>query len=350
VGPNAQGKSSILEALSLITTLKSFRTHKTIELIRETETQASVTAELIDPTRSKVVLGLDQNKKHLKVDGQDLASKSKYPFLGSCVSFSPDDLYLVKGDPERRRHFLDELGVSLEPGFSKVLLRFEQVLKQRNKLLKSIKSGHFLFEEYSLWTEKFIEAAVPVYEGRLRFVKSLNEELAKVFKLLFQTSESLSISYHSSLNLGGSIAEALLQRINQVSEGERAIGYTLVGPHRDDLQIDIQNRSAKNFGSQGQIRGIVIALKVAQLELCRFQRSWSPILLLDDIISELDDSRVKALVDFLSSYPGQLFVTTAEVNKVKALHRQFSAFKIIDLTSLEASSQKTFEKAYPVNF
>jgi DNA replication and repair protein RecF len=349
-GPNAQGKSSILEALSLLTSLTSFRTHKLPELVRSGETQASATGELVDPTRSRVVVGLSGNKKLIKVDNQEVTSKAKYPFLGSSVSFSPDDLYLIKGEPERRRIFLDELGISLEPGFSKILFRFDQVLKQRNKLLKSIKSGQFLYEEYSLWTEKFIEAAVPVYESRLRFTQLVNEILPIVFRSLFRTSEEVSIAYQTSLNLDLPIAEALLQKINQLSEAERAIGYSLVGPHRDDFSIQIQGMSARNFASQGQIRGIVIALKVAQLELNRKIRTWSPILLLDDIISELDDSRVKALIDFLSSYTGQLFVTTAEVDKVKTLHRQFSGFKVIDLNGQTAMKNRSSDLGPTISF
>ncbi|MDB5039114.1 MAG: replication and repair protein RecF [Bacteriovoracaceae bacterium] len=333
IGPNAQGKTSILESLSLVTTLASFRTHKTSEMISGGESQASVTAELSNPTRSKVVLGLGENKKFLKVDNKEIPSKSKYPFLGSSVSFSPDDLYLIKGSAEQRRLFLDELGVSLDPGFSKILQRFDQVLKQRNKLLKSIKNGRFLYEEYSLWTEKFVEAAIPVYEGRLRFVKILNDCLPKIYSDLFQTPEALSIEYQHSLSADELIAEALFKKINQLGEAERAIGHSLVGPHRDDFQIKINQFSSRTYGSQGQIRGIVIALKVAQLELTRANRNWSPILLLDDIVSELDDRRVKALINYLTSYPGQLFVTTAEVDKVKALHSQFSGFKIIDLAA-----------------
>jgi DNA replication and repair protein RecF len=349
-GPNAQGKSSILESLSLVTTLASFRTHKLLEVIREGEGQASVTADLVDPTRSKVVVGISGTKKLVKVDNQEVASKSKYPFLGSSVSFSPDDLYLIKGEPERRRIFLDELGMSLEPGYSKVLFRFDQVLKQRNKLLKSIKNGQFLFEEYSLWTEKFVEAAVPVYESRIRFATLLNETLPSVFKNLFRTSEDVSVVYQSSLDPKFSTQDALLQKINQLSEAERAIGYSLVGPHRDDFMVSIQSRNARHYGSQGQIRGIVIALKVAQLELNRQFRTWSPILLLDDIISELDDGRVKALIDFLAAYSGQLFVTTAEVEKVKTLHRQFSGFKVIDLNRQSAPKNPVAELGPTISF
>lgn len=333
VGPNAQGKSSILEGLSLITNLSSFRTHKQLELIRSGEAEASVTAELVDPTRSRVLVGLSGTKKILKVDNQEISSKSKYPFLGGSVSFSPDDLNLIKGEPERRRVFLDELGISLEVGYSKILLRFDQVLKQRNKLLKSIKQGQFLYEEYALWTEKFIEAAIPVYESRFRFIKLVNEILPSVFQSLFKSSEEVTLTYQTSLNPDQPISEALTDKINQLSEAERAMGYGLVGPHRDDFVVNIQRMNARSFGSQGQIRGLVIALKIAQLELSRNLRDWSPILLLDDIISELDDGRVKALIHFLVSYPGQLFVTTAEVDKVKSLHRQFSTFKLIDLNS-----------------
>ncbi len=331
IGPNAEGKSTILESLSLLTNLKSFRTHKNSEIISNEKNQASVTADLLSPTRSRVLVGFDGTKRIIKVDNQEVKSQSKHPFLGGSVTFSPDDLSLIKGSPDQRRNFIDDLGVQLDPTYSKILQRFDQVLKQRNKLLKSIKNGHFSFEEYALWTEKFVEAATPVYELRIQFVKTLNEILPEIYQRIFGTSENVSTTYQHGLLSDDFTSEALYEKINQLGEAERALGYSLVGPHRDDLEFRINGLEAKACASQGQIRGLVIALKVSQLELTRAFRNWSPLLLLDDIISELDDTRVRNLVDYLSVYPGQLFVTTAEVDKVKALHRQFSGFKVIDL-------------------
>lgn len=345
IGPNAEGKTTILEGISLLTNLKSLRTHKFSELIQHDRTEASVSAEIMCPTRSKLLVGLHTNKRFIKVDHQEVKSQSKYPFLGSSVSFIPDDLYLIKGSPDQRREFIDELGTSLDPTYSKVLQKFDHTLKQRNKLLKSMKTGSFSLEEYALWTEKFVESAVPVYESRIRFVKILNDYLPRIFKDLFKTSEDLKVIYKHSLESDDFISDALYKKINQLIEAERAVGYSLAGPHRDDLEFLMNELESKSYSSQGQIRGIVIALKIAQLELTKHHRNWSPVLLLDDIISELDDHRVRSLVDYLSNYPGQLFVTTAEVDKVKTLHQQFSGFKVIDLSKAERIRENTLKTA-----
>jgi len=337
VGPNAHGKTTILEALSLATNLRSFKTSSSSELIRKGETQSLVSVQLEKPTASKITVGLEGNRKSVRVDEKAIASRARYPFLGGSLSFSPDDLMLIKGSPENRRDFLDSFSISLNPQYDSVLQKYSKVLKQRNALLKSIKEGKAFFEELPLWTESLIEAAIPIYQERYRAVALLNQNLPDVYRQLFHTTEKIRFQYGhrfaSDISEERSqIENQLIEKLNQVAVGETATGYTLVGPHKDDLEIFIDDLDCRTYGSQAQTRGLVIALKVTQLELSRHHRSWSPLLLLDDIISEFDDHRVHSLVDYLSQYPGQLFVTTAEINKVKALHSQFSAFKVIDLS------------------
>lgn len=303
------------------------------ELIQAGRSQASMSFMMDKPTSTHVLIGLEGTKKTIKLDGKAISSKLKYPYLGCSVSFVPDDLSLLKGSPESRRDYLDSLGVSLDPLYFKVLQKFEKSLKQRNQLLKMIRDGERRFEEYSVWTEEFVQSAVPVYANRFEIIERLNDTLPLIYKRLFNTQETISVSYEHRLENPSDIATALFAKINQLSEAERAVGRSLAGPHRDDLHFQIDQMDGRSYASQGQIRGMVIALKVAQLELSRAARNGSPILLLDDIISELDDRRVEALVEFLSGYPGQLFVTTAETSKVHALHRKFSGFKVVDLAS-----------------
>ncbi len=331
-----------MEALSLFTHWQSFRTFKFQELIQEGKTEASVTVDLLNPERARIVFGMDSSRRQVLIDGKLVGSKSKYPFLGGSVSFCPDDLYMIKGGPDLRRQFLNELGWSINPGFSKTLQNFERVLKQRNKLLKSIKDGSFSFEEYSIWTEKFIEAAIPVYEYRFELVKLLNQHLPSMYRQLFGTErEDVSVVYDHGLPTDQFIAEALLQKMNQLGIAERAVGYSLVGPHRDDLVLKIGDLDARSYASQGQIRGLVIALKVVQLELTKTHREWQPLLLLDDIISELDERRVESLMGHLAAYAGQLFLTTAEVSKIKAFQGQFAEMKVIDIGSRPSQNHIT---------
>lgn len=341
VGPNARGKTSVLEAISLITHWQSFRTTRSQELIHEGKNELSVTAEVLNPLRCKVIFGVSKEKRIVTIDGKSIPSKSKYDFLGGSVTFCPDDLLMIKSGPDLRRDFLNQLGWSLDPQYAKVFQNFERVLKQRNKLLRAIREGRFSFEEYSIWTQKFVEAAVPLYEQRNNLIKTLNRFLPQIYKSLFNTPhEDVEVIYDHGLIEQVSLSDSIYQKINQLGEAERAVGYSLVGPQRDDILIKLNGLEAKNYASQGQIRGIVIALKIAQLELTKSYRSWQPVLLLDDIISELDETRTEALMSYLSSYAGQMFLTTPEGSKVKHFQERFSGFKTIDLTSL-----KTNEKA-----
>ena len=336
VGPNAVGKTSVLEALSLSTNLKSFRTHQLKELIKSDETEAMISAQFELPTVSKVQIAFQGSRRMIRIDEKAISTRSKFPFLGGSISFSPDDLLLIKASPDGRRDFLDELAVSQDPEFILALQKFEKSLKQRNAVLKLIKNSEAGEDQLEIWTENFISSAIPIYRERLKIVQKLNSELSTTYQQVFNVHEKIVINYlhrfeERLTDDAQSVEDLLRKKLLIYREIEKASGHSLVGPHKDDFDIAIDGMSARSFGSQGQTRGLVIALKILQLELTREKRQMSPILLLDDIISELDDLRVQALIRYLAHYPGQMFVTTAEINKVKALHSEFSNFKVIDM-------------------
>lgn len=331
VGKNAQGKTSLLESLSLITQLKSFRTHTSAELIQEGQTQASVQALVIDPTITWISIGLEGNRKEIRIEDKKIPSRSRYDFLGSGISFIPDDLYLLKGGPEARRNFFDELCITMNSAYDLPLHQFQRVLKQRNRLIKAIREGKSSIGHLSLWTDQFIEAAFQVYQIRTELVERCAQILPSIYRNLFGVQEELKIHYETGFPKLPPSLDEIAERIGRLGEAEIAAGYSLVGPHRDDYRFYLEGREARAYASQGQTRGIVIALKVTQMELAQKSKTGVPLLLLDDIISELDESRVQALVSYLANYPGQMFVTTAETSKLKTLHQEFSGFQIIDL-------------------
>lgn len=340
MGSNAQGKTSLLEALSLLTSLKSFRSTRREELILHGEEEASLKAELDLPTASEVLLGLKKNTKRLEVDKKRIVSRGQYDFLGSSVSFVPDDLFLIKGGPEQRRQFLDELIVNLKPEASTVFQRFYKALKQRNRLLKAFKEGRGNGTDLELWTDQYAEAALPLYRLRREVLEQLRGRIQEIYSRLFKVTEEIEIAYDSGFEGVFPAKDSFLERIERLQEAEKAIGYTLIGPHRDDLLFYLNGHLARSYASQGQSRSVTIALKIAQLELAQAQRVSSLVLLLDDIVSELDDHRMEALVQYLSNYRGQMFVSTAEVHKVKTLHERFAGFKILELGELSEASQK----------
>lgn len=333
MGKNAQGKTSILEALSLITQLKSFRTNTSAELIQHGQSQASVLVDITLPTSGKVAIGLESGgRPRIKVDDKIISGKSKYPYLGSSVSFVPDDLLLIKAGPEARRSYIDDIVVLVDPQTVKTYQQFQKILKQRNRLLKEFKEGRGESSHLKVWTDQFIDLSVQIYEQRFLILQKLNRILPEIHERLFQVSESLKVKHDHGYESERVDQNDLRSRLSRLEEAEKAVGYTLVGPHRDDFQFFLQNLNARHFSSQGQTRSLVIALKIAQLEITREARNTNPILLLDDIISELDEERTKALISYLSNYSGQLFVTTAEVDKLKDLHQLFPDFKLIDLS------------------
>lgn len=336
MGNNAQGKTSILEALYLITQLKSFRSSVLQELVHHGAEESSVSVDLSQPLPTKILFGFSSKKKHLKIDDKIVAQRAKYPFLGTSVSFSPDDLSLVKTGPEARRDFLDSLSINLQPDHVQTYQQFQKLLSQRNRLLKSFKEGSRDFSSLELWTVAYVDQALLIYEIRKQSIQKLSVYLPEIYERLFSSGEEIELKYLNQFEGATPQKEAFLERLRTRQEAEIAVGYTLVGPHRDDLEIELGGLSAKAYGSQGQCRSLVIALKVAQLELTRAAQSLAPILLLDDIISELDESRVRSLVRYLAAYPGQLFLTSVEKEKLESLRSNFSDFQITEL------SQKPF--------
>jgi len=331
VGNNAQGKTSLLESLNILTQLKSFRTSRFQDLISHGSLECSITADLEKPQPSRIIFGFDQTKKRLQIDGKAMGLRSRYPFMGTSVSFSPDDLGLIKGGPDSRRDFVDQLAVNLDPQLSQNFTQFDKTLKQRNRLLKQLRDGEGSASVLAVWNESFVRESLGIYKIREEAIQKLNAILPRIYNLLFGTTEEISLRYSHQFEEKIPSESILLERLEKRREAEIAVGHSLIGPHRDDLDIQIGGLSSRAFASQGQCRSLVIALKVSQLELTKEAQKLAPILLLDDIISELDEERVKSLLGYLSQYPGQMFLTTVEKTKIENLRQNFSDFQTIEL-------------------
>jgi DNA replication and repair protein RecF len=344
VGHNAQGKTSILESLYLITQFKSFRSSKNQDLILYGQQEASISCELTKPYPTKILFGFDQKRKRVQIDGKAINHRSRYEFLGTSVSFSPDDLSLIKAGPDERRDFLDDLAINIDPSIATIFAQFAKTLTQRNRLLKQLQEGHSQ-SSLDLWDEAFIREAIRVYEIRESVVSKLSPVLPRIYNRLFGVAEELSLHYLNQFNDQIPSAEEFLKRLQSRRIAEIAVGYSLIGPHRDDLEIKINGLASRSFASQGQCRSLVIALKVAQLELTREAQKVAPLLLLDDIISELDEDRVRALLSYLSHYPGQMFLTTVEKTKIENLRENFANFQSYELSSNAPKSRINAELA-----
>ncbi|MEM8778667.1 MAG: DNA replication/repair protein RecF, partial [Cyanobacteria bacterium P01_G01_bin.49] len=311
LGNNAQGKSNLLEAVELLATLKSHRTNRDRDFILEGATTGQILAT-VDRTYGQSNLGItfrSPGRRSLVLNQENL--RRQLEFLGhlNAVEFSCLDLELVRGSPEIRRNWLDTLLVQLEPVYAHILHQYYQVLRQRNALLKVMRkksdqerSNTKISEETSqlkLWDQQLSAAGSRVTRRRDRVIERLTPLAQSWHKNISSGTEILTINYLPNITLNSDqpreVQQAFLEKIQQRHVAEKHLGTTLVGPHRDDVEFTINETPAKYYGSQGQQRTLVLALKLAELQLIEEVIKEPPILLLDDVLAELDPNRQNQL-------------------------------------------------------
>lgn len=299
VGDNAQGKTNLLEAISFAVTGSSTRTANDAEVVRWKQDFARVEARVsFDETSDerKVAVGYAPGqKKRLTVDGAAATSLANYSAGGAgvrAVTFFPDDIRVVKGSPSDRREFLDGLLSTLRPSYARAISEYAKAVQQRNQLLRRIRDG--FSSERTLWTwdRKVVEFGEEVLRGRQAAIGPLEHYFESSLRALYG-SEKAAIRYSYSAPLDG-YSETL--RGAHSSDIDR--GTTSVGPHRDDFEVLLDGVNLTTFGSQGQQRLATLALKFAARDHVRGETGEDPILLFDDVMSELDERRR----DFLSGY------------------------------------------------
>lgn len=293
-GHNAQGKTNLLEAIYFIATARSHRTSRDAELLERDQTQALVAAQVQRRTGDlhlELRYGVDA-RKSLKING--LPEKKVVKLVGklAVVLFSPDDLQLVKGAPSLRRRFLDIELCQISERYLYHLQQYQRVLTQRNALLRGGPVSPGLL---AAWNEPLLEHGGELIARRLAAVQALGQFADEYHHLLSAQQEHLSLEYRSEIPLADGSVEAIREGMQQElvrrSREEQARRVTVVGPHRDDLQIQIGASDAKLYGSQGQQRTAVLAMKLAELRYMEASIGESPVLLLDDVASELDPVR-----------------------------------------------------------
>ena len=314
-GENGQGKTNWLEAIYLLATTKSFKTAKLQEAIKFGEELAIVKGMVkqSDEIHRELQVALQGNTKILTVNGKkEVVTR----FLGElhAVIFNSDELEIVRGLPEARRKFLDGGIVSIYPPFVQTLADYNRVIRQKNSLLQTARDNEFSLEKTAgllePWNEQLIIHAARIHKARLRFVERLNEVLEK--KLFGK--EEISIRYASSLEGKGDLSDyaALLEeRLRLRVQAELVAGHSLIGTHRDDLDILFDGYDLRKFGSSGQQRSALLILQIANLSVYFEQNQEYPLFLLDDVDAELDYRRIGQLLEFLQDKT-QTFVTTSK--------------------------------------
>jgi DNA replication and repair protein RecF len=323
VGLNAQGKTNLLEAIFVLALTKSHRTNKDKELIRWSDTNAHLQCE-VDKKYGACTLDLRISAlgKKAKVNGLEQRKLSDFIGALNVVMFAPEDLEIVKGAPAVRRRFLDiELG-QVQPSYLHSLLQYQKVLAQRNNYLKqanypSAAADHTMLQ---IWNEQLAQYGVKIMKKRQNFIKKLQIWAEKIHYGITNNQEHIRIVYHPSFECGPNEDETMLfnqfmLKLSQVKDQEIKRGVTLVGPHRDDLAFYINEKEVQTYGSQGQQRTTALSLKLAEIELIHEEIGEYPVLLLDDVLSELDQHRQTQLIETFQSKV-QTFITTTGLESV----------------------------------
>jgi len=321
IGPNAQGKTNLLEAIFVLALTKSHRTSKDKELIGWQAEEARIVGEADRKYGSvKLELAYSHQGKKAKINGLEQRKLSDYVGTFNVVMFAPEDLEIVKGTPGIRRRFLDmEIG-QVQPGYLHTLQQYGKVLQQRNNYLKTASPGGPKQAMLDVWDTQLAEHGVKIMKRRQSFIQKLQKWAESIHAGITAGNEALTVQYRPSFEAAGAEEETVLFeqfmiKLSQVRDQELRRGITLVGPHRDDLAFYINGKEAQVFGSQGQQRTTALSLKLAEIELIHEEIGEYPVLLLDDVLSELDRSRQTQLIETFQSKV-QTFITTTGLESV----------------------------------
>ncbi len=318
VGNNAQGKSNLLEAVELLATLRSHRGSRDRDLIKDGEAIAQINASLNRVhSHSDLTLTLRrQARRTVAINGQIVPRQMDFLGVLNAVEFSSLDLELVRGSPEGRRNWLDTLLIQLEPVYAHILHQYHQVLRQRNAFLKRYvnTAEKSLQSELAIWDAQLVTAGTRVIIRRDRAIKRLSRLASAWHTSISGAAEVLEINYAPNVPLEKTstqeLQSAFFAKLQQRAIAELHRGITLVGPHRDEVELIINQTLARQYGSQGQQRTLVLALKLAELQLIEEVVNEPPLLLLDDVLAELDPSRQNQLLDAIQDRFQTLITTT----------------------------------------
>lgn len=314
VGPNAAGKTNVIEAIQLVTSARSFRRPDLADTVRWGAEQAAVRLRAEEGARLlEIEMRVDdEGRRTYEVNGQMRRRHSDVAGLLPSVVFTPDDLGMVKGQAEKRRSAIDDLGEQLSPTYGALRRDYGRAVRQRNTLLKDGATGH----ELEVWEEQVVSLGALLVTHRLRLLDRLMEHASRRYAEM-AAGEELGYTYADRCGLGtcaslapDDVADGMREEFRRRHPEERRRGVTLVGPHRDDIVLTIGGKDARSFASQGQQRTIALAWKLAEVSVVEDVLRRRPVLLLDDVMSELDAERRRALSEVVSGEIQTVVTTT----------------------------------------
>ena len=339
IGNNAQGKTNILESIYFLAITRSHRTHNEANLINKESLYTKISGVYDDDTSTAHTLSILLNEKGKKVSVDNIVQKKISNYLSrlNVIMFCPDDLEIVKGSPNIRRRFLNVELSQFRNDYVILLKEYNQLLKQRNEYLKQKNNAKFDRTYFNVITEKLVQKNIDIVKIRYEFINKINESLQGVFNTLTSMG-NLKIKYKSFINekdlCDSNLKELLINRYNDLFMNELLQKTTLLGCHKDDFKMYLNDLDVTEFASQGQQRLSILSLKLAEIEVFINEKNIKPIILLDDIFSELDEIKKNNIIKYFKD-DIQIFITTTDIKDINKKLKEKSDIYIVDNGNIE---------------
>ena len=324
-GDNAQGKTNLLEAIWLFCGGHSFRNNKENELVKFGGNYYKLELDFYSRDRDQnAQIVFENGKRRIRINGIDRNRSSYLTEIFSAIVFFPDHLDLIKNNPGIRRNFLDTAICQQKIKYAISLSQYKKILNQRNALLKDAYNHSELKSTVAVWNDILASSGAVIIKERLEYIKKLKEKARIHHFGISDNTEKLSIHYLSKIKADENfdenrIRDLFYDLLCESLDDDIRYGYTNIGPHRDDILINVNGKSAKTYCSQGQQRSAVLSLKLSEAELLYEKNDEKPVILLDDVLSELDSKRQDYLLNRIDGY--QVFVTCCEESNKKQLKK-----------------------------
>lgn len=340
-GNNAQGKTNLLESIYVLALTKSHRSFIDNNLIQAGKTSSRIKGTIIeDGLPIQLEITISNKSKKIRLDQDEIKKISEYISKMNIIIFYPEDLDLIKGSPGLRRRYLNSEISQLNSNYLNIYSEYNKILKMRNDYLKKINRGMTIdYSYFDIINQYFVEKAVTIYQERKRFINKVNQYSAKIFKNLSGLDDFI-IKYKTNISMENTdtmvLKNLLFEKLNRVNETEIKLGMTMIGPHRDDFEFYINDKNLKLYGSQGQQRMAILSLKLSEIDIFKEIKKTMPILLLDDVFSELDDQKKNNLLSYIDQ-DIQTIITTTDLKNIdsKILEKskliKINEGKIIDI-------------------
>jgi DNA replication and repair protein RecF len=325
-GQNGTGKTNIVESIYYLALTKSFRVNNDRLLIKKGAVAASVSGDVLTNVSTNYKISIKESGKKTEIDGTKQEKVSDYVSNINVILFQPDDTRIITDAPSYRRKLLNIEISQLHKEYLLLLSGYDKILKHRNNYLKELYINGNASKEYlDILTKKLIDFGLRINEYRSKFIEGINEYIGEIYKNIFTHGE-LKVKYSSNFNKKSE--KELLDIYKKAYSREMALGKTMIGIHHDDLEFYLDGNKVKEWGSVGQVKNTIISFKLAELIIVEKTKKEFPILILDDLFSELDKEKVTNILKMLNNYV-QTFITTTEIETVDlSLFKECKIFKI----------------------